>query len=153
MTNSYDKENIVDRVSLMLAGGIKFASYRVRRPAGEEWSDLQFHMTYMPQSEIGGRTMVDDGGVVVCAMMPEAVARRFIQFVADTENADDLLDPMDQTGSYDGNTEFICSKRSEGGIEYQVRHHDMVLGVMGKSMAKLFATMCKNQLAIKELPQ
>lgn len=143
MTNTYDKENIVKRESVMIAGGIKFGAYRVRHPGSEDgWSDLQFHLTYMPHEEIGGRTIVSDGQVAVCATVPEKVAAAFIRFVEESEESEKHLDIGDSTGSDDGATEFICYKRSDGNIEFQIRYGDMVLAVMLKGMAKLFCTLC-----------
>lgn len=44
--NRYDFLDTVKRVSLMRAGPLKFAAYKVRDIETGEWSKLQFHMTY-----------------------------------------------------------------------------------------------------------
>lgn len=46
MTNTYDKQDRVQRVSVLRAGPLKFGAYRVRDPETDEWSKLQFHLTY-----------------------------------------------------------------------------------------------------------
>ena len=66
MTNTYDKNDRVKRESVIIAGGLKMASYRTRDPETDEWSDLQFHATY---------------NNTVMAVMGESSARLFAQFV------------------------------------------------------------------------
>jgi hypothetical protein len=65
----YDKKDRVDRVSVIIAGPLKVAAYRVRDPVTDEWSPLQFHMTF------------DN---VVMALMGEESAKLFSKFVRDT---------------------------------------------------------------------
>lgn len=43
--NSYDKTDQVERLSVIIAGPLKVAAYRVRDPETQEWSKIQFHMT------------------------------------------------------------------------------------------------------------
>lgn len=68
LTN-YDKQDRIDRDSVIIAGPLKIAAYRVRDPQTDEWSKLQFHMTY------------DN---TVMAVMSEAAATLFAKFVTDT---------------------------------------------------------------------
>lgn len=64
--NNYDKLDQIKRESVLLAGPIKIAAYRVRDPDTQEWSSRQFHFTY-------------DNHVV--AVMDETSARLFSGFV------------------------------------------------------------------------
>ena len=150
MTNTYDKENIVQRVSMMVAGGLKFAAYRVRNPAAQtkdhEWSSLQFHLTYMPHEEVEGRTLVNDSAVAVCAVVPEHIAEGFVKFFHEAEaKATEITVDKPYTG---GSIfiDFIASLRSDGNIEYQIRLGSAVLAVMLKGMARLFCTMVQSAL-------
>jgi hypothetical protein len=67
--NTYDKQDRVDRVGVIIAGPLKVGAYRVRDPQTDEWSALQFHMTY------------DN---TVMAVMSKEAAKLFSKFVADT---------------------------------------------------------------------
>lgn len=69
MKNNYDTLDRVKRELVLTAGGLKFAAYRVRDPDTDEWSTLQFHMTYEN---------------TVMAMMGEASAKLFAEFVTRT---------------------------------------------------------------------
>jgi hypothetical protein len=69
MTNTYDKQDRVHRQDALVAGPIKLAAYRVRDPETDEWSKLQFHMTY------------DN---IVMAVMGEDSAKLFVRFINDT---------------------------------------------------------------------
>lgn len=64
--NNHDIFDMVKRESVLVAGSLKIAAYRVRDPETLEWSKLQFHMTY------------DN---LVLAVMPEEAARLFASFV------------------------------------------------------------------------
>ncbi len=44
--NRYDRKNLVDSVMVMHAGALKMGAYRVRDPETDEWSPLQYHLTY-----------------------------------------------------------------------------------------------------------
>lgn len=44
--NRYDKRDRVKQEGMMRAGTLKIAAYRVRDPETDEWSPIQFHMTY-----------------------------------------------------------------------------------------------------------
>lgn len=44
--NRYDKRDRVKQEAMMRAAGFKIAAYRVRDPETDEWSKIQFHMTY-----------------------------------------------------------------------------------------------------------
>lgn len=68
MSNTYDKKDMVRCESVIIAGSMKVAAYRVRDPETMEWSSLQFHMTY-------------DNHVM--AMMGESSAELFSKFVTD----------------------------------------------------------------------
>lgn len=67
--STYDTKDRVDRVAVIAAGPIKVAAYRVRDPQTNEWSPMQFHMTY------------DN---TVMAVMGEQAAKLFSKFVNDT---------------------------------------------------------------------
>lgn len=69
MTNTYDKFDRVQQQSVIRAGAMKLGAYRVRDPETDEWSALQFHMTY------------DN---TVMAMMSESAAKLFAKFVTET---------------------------------------------------------------------
>lgn len=64
--NRYDWRDIVRRESVIIAGPMKMASYRVRDPDTGEFSSLQFHLTY---------------NNTVMAVMGEEAAKLFANFV------------------------------------------------------------------------
>lgn len=70
--NKYDKDDRVRREKVLTAGPLKLAAYRVRDPETNEWSALQYHMTY------------DN---TVMAVMGEEAAKLFARFVNDEEAA------------------------------------------------------------------
>lgn len=67
--NRYDRRDRVKREATMRAGALKIAAYRVRDPETDEWSPIQFHMTY------------DN---CVMGMLSEASAKLFSNFVRQT---------------------------------------------------------------------
>jgi hypothetical protein len=71
MTNKYDKDDIVRREGVLIAGGIKLACYRVRDTDTGIWSGRQYHMTY---------------GDTVIAVMGEESAKLFATFVEQQSN-------------------------------------------------------------------
>lgn len=68
--NTYDKDDIIRREKVLIAGPIKIAAYRVRDPETGEFSKLQYHMTY------------DN---TVMAVMGEEAAKLFIRFINDED--------------------------------------------------------------------
>ncbi len=64
--NSYDLKDRVRRDSVIIAGPLKMAVYRIRDPETDEWSPQQFHATY-------------DNHVL--ALMGEEVAKLFARFI------------------------------------------------------------------------
>lgn len=68
-TNTYDRTDMIRRESVLNAGPMKLAAYRVRDPVTDEFGSLQFHMTF------------DN---TVLAVMGEAPARLFADFVTRT---------------------------------------------------------------------
>lgn len=66
--NQYDKTDMVRRDSVLIAGSMKLAAYKVRDPETGEWSDTQFHMIY------------DN---TVLAVMGKSAAELFAKFVLD----------------------------------------------------------------------
>ena len=66
MENKYDKDDIIRREKVLIAGPIKLAAYRVRDSETGEFSKLQYHMTY------------DN---TVMAVMGEEAAKLFVRFV------------------------------------------------------------------------
>ena len=67
--NRYDPTDRVRREALMRAGPIEIGAYRVRDPQTDEWSSLQFHMTF---------------GDVIIAVASEEAAKLFCRYVTDT---------------------------------------------------------------------
>ena len=67
--NNYDKNDMISRESVIVAGAFKIAAYRLRDPETMEWGALQFHMTY------------DN---TVMAVMGEEAAKLFASFVEDS---------------------------------------------------------------------
>lgn len=67
--NTYDKLDRVKREAVVIAGPIKMAAYRVRDPETQEWSPLQFHLTY------------DN---TIMAMLGENSGRMLAKFITDT---------------------------------------------------------------------
>lgn len=80
--NTYDKKDRISLVSVIIAGPIKLGAYRVRDPETDEWSKLQFHLTY------------DN---TVMAVMEESAAKMFSKFVTDTM-APDRNGPVIESG-------------------------------------------------------
>lgn len=72
MDNKYDKDDIIHREKVLIAGSLKLAAYRVRDPETGEFSKLQYHMTC-------------DNTVI--AVMGEEAAKLFIRFVNDEDAA------------------------------------------------------------------
>lgn len=72
--NRYDWTDTVRRESVIIAGPMKMAAYRVRDPETGEYGALQFHMTY------------DN---MVMAVMGESAAKLFADFVTSTLSAKD----------------------------------------------------------------
>jgi hypothetical protein len=70
-TNTYDKNDRIERGNCIIAGPLKIAMYRVRDPQTDEWSKWQFHMTF------------DN---MVTAVMSEEGAKLFARFVNDWQN-------------------------------------------------------------------
>lgn len=72
--NSYDKNDIVRRNSVIIAGGLKMAAYQVRDTETGELSKVQFHVTWEN---------------MVLAVMSEETAKLFCKFVDMTLNPKD----------------------------------------------------------------
>lgn len=72
--NSYNPTDRVQRGSALMAGPIKIATYRVRDPITDEWSSLQFHMTF------------DN---TVMAVMGFEAAKLFTRFAKDVIDAEE----------------------------------------------------------------
>lgn len=70
--NKYDKNDRVKRVKMLRAAAFKLAAYRIRDPETDEWSSLQYHMTY------------DN---TVMAVMGEEAAKLFAKFVVEDAKA------------------------------------------------------------------
>lgn len=66
--NRYDRRDRIRRVSAIIAGPMKLAAYQVRDPETDEWSPLQFHVTF-------------DNHVM--AVMSHEAAKLFARFVTD----------------------------------------------------------------------
>ena len=66
--NRYDRTDIVRQNAVMRAGPLKIAAYQVRDPETQEFSKVQFHMTY------------DN---IVMAMLDESSAKLFAGFITD----------------------------------------------------------------------
>jgi len=85
--NTYDKRDMVKREALVIADGqfaeLKIAAYRVRDPETNEWSKLQFHMTY---------------NNTVMAFMGEESAKSFARFVTQALDAAMPLSKGEGTG-------------------------------------------------------
>lgn len=77
--NRYDRRDVVERVTVLLAGPLKFAAYRVRDIETDEWSKLQFHMTH------------DN---TVMAVMGEEAAKLFCRLVNDALDKTVLADAL-----------------------------------------------------------
>ena len=77
MTNTYDKNDIVRRRAVLIAGPMKLAAYTVLDIETGEHGPVQFHMTY------------DN---TVMAVMGENSARLFVRFVAENLPAAPELD-------------------------------------------------------------
>jgi hypothetical protein len=69
LINRYDTHDFVKRESVIIAGPLKVAAYRVRDPETLEWSPIHFHMTY------------DN---IVLGMLSEESAKLFARFINDT---------------------------------------------------------------------
>jgi hypothetical protein len=67
MAEAYDKTDMVRRVGLMHANGLKLAAYTVRDPETGKHGAMQFHMTY---------------NNTVMAVMGEEAAKLFSTFVS-----------------------------------------------------------------------
>lgn len=67
--NGYDRKDNIQLVSKLLAGNIRLGAYRVRDVETQEWSDIQFHLTY------------DN---MVMGVMGEQAAKLFAHFVNNT---------------------------------------------------------------------
>lgn len=65
-TNGYDRNDVVKRGAVIIAGAMKCAEYKVRNPETGEYGESQFHMLY-------------DNHVM--AMMGASSARLFADFV------------------------------------------------------------------------
>lgn len=44
--NRYDRKDMIQRLSVLYAGSLKFAAYRVRDPETDVWGPVQFHLMY-----------------------------------------------------------------------------------------------------------
>ena len=91
LINRYDSKDFVKREAVVIAGPLKVAAYRVRDPETQEWSSIQFHMTY------------DN---IVLGMLSEESAKLFARFINDTlpdaglaHSAERLASNQEATGS------------------------------------------------------
>lgn len=155
--NRYDKSDIVRRVFLMNAEGLKFASYRVRdvgllyQKNVESFSGLQHHLTYVPVksfgplSEGGPQTMiVNEIGATIYAMLEDEQALFLAKVVAEVEATEDF-----QHASF---ADEHCSNvvidayrvHGEDRTEFQVHLGPQVLGILPLQMAKMFCTLAES---------
>lgn len=74
--NDYDSRDRVRQLHMLRAGPLKFAAYQVRDPATNEWSNIQFHMTYdntvmAVMEENSAKLFADMVGKVLAVQKPE----------------------------------------------------------------------------------
>jgi hypothetical protein len=149
--NRYDDTDIVRRVFLMNAEGLKFASYRVRDlPAlldrnEERFSSLQHHLTYVPVKALGGMMMVNEIGATIYAMLEDDQALHLAE----------VMEKVAADGGFDEfgpSLTFIDLERSKTVIqvykhphalhlEFQIMRDAQILGVLPLHVAKMFCTL------------
>jgi hypothetical protein len=74
--NNYDSKDRVRQLHMLRAGPLKFAAYQVRDPVTNEWSKIQFHMTYdntvmAVMEENSAKLFADMVGKVLAIQKPE----------------------------------------------------------------------------------
>lgn len=125
-TDPYDSDGFVRRDSLLVAAGMKIASYRVRRP-DYSYTSRQFHFTW------------DN---TVMAVLPESVALAFVQFFDDSREAREAPDGLQIRTTPE--MEFALERRKpslnypQGEPTYLIFYHEMALGVLGPEAAEMF---------------
>lgn len=134
--NTYDRDDFVRREHALIAGGLKYAAYRVKNHIKGDYSDLQHHFTF------------DN---TVLANMPDRVAKAFIGFWDDVHALEgDRL--TQELFSAWGDIRFAMVRREPttegalGEIVYTAYYHDMVVAVLSPASAQLFVRMAREDL-------
>lgn len=169
MTNTYDNTDMVRRVFLMNAGGLKFASYRVRAMPGGPFSSLQHHLTHVPVTDMGflsgdggpKHVLVNEIGATVYATLDDAfVGHLEVALKAATErtaggemgDGRSKLDVMADAGviNHFDDEKWISvyrlpptDKNPVGKIEFQMGSGLTVLGLLTQNLAEMFCTLAR----------
>lgn len=129
----YDPTDDVQRSTYAVAGGLKFATYRVRNPVAgagdpDEWSGPQHHLTY---------------GDTIMAMLDEDATRDLTELLAWIEENPKLV-PESGVGycQLKPTAEFYLSRRGKDQhLSIQIKRGRLILGVLGIESAKLFCRL------------
>lgn len=146
--NRYDKSDIVRRVFLMNAEGLKFASYRVRDVAAlykrneEVFSSLQHHLTYVPVQSLGGMMLVNEIGATIYAMLEDEQALHLAEVITKVEALGDDFDATSFVDLEKSHT-VISAYWQDDKIEFQIIRGSQILGVLPIGVAKMFCTLAQ----------
>jgi hypothetical protein len=149
--NRYDDTDIVRRVFLMNAEGLKFASYIVRdMPAlldrnEERFTSLQHHLTYVPVKALGGMMMVNEIGATIYAMLEDDQALHLAEVIAKIEADgpfDEFAKPQTFVDLERSKTVIQVYKHPQAKyVEFQVLRDAQILGVLPLHVAQMFCTL------------
>lgn len=155
--NRYDSSDIVRRVFLMNAGGLKFASYRVRNMAAsdlgvESFSTLQHHLTYVPTTSMGKlgdnpfeTVMVNEIGATIYAMLDDAQVDH-LRVVVERVEAEPPTDTKTVTFTDPGGALTVIQvypHPEAGNLEFQVWRGAQLMALISLSIAKMICTLAQ----------
>lgn len=152
--NRYDPADLVRRVFLMNAGGLKFASYRVRDMAQaaagvSKFSTLQHHLTYVPVQSMGMRddgveqVLVNEIGATVCAILEDEQARYLGEVIEQIETGYEITEPRAFVDLGNHFVIHVYPHPTTGNLDFQVFLGSVVLGVFSLTIAKLIVTLAE----------
>lgn len=127
----YDPSAVVQRLHYMRAAGLKISTFRINDPVTGERSSLQFH---------------DLWDNTVAAVMPEAVAREFVERYAEIAAPLPAGEDRVRINGASGATFYdLYRMKSQETADLIVRHHDMVLARMriGSTTQLLRRMICR----------
>jgi hypothetical protein len=149
--NRYDESDIVRRVFLMNASGLKFATYQVRDMAAkalgvDKFSSPQHHLTYVPVSFFGEgedkRALVNEIGATIYAMLEDEQVEHLREVIEKIKADGDAFEPRAYIDLEKSRTVIQAYLHpTTGKVELQILRGSQILGVLTLATAEMFCSL------------
>lgn len=93
--NTYDKYDLIKQVSMLRAGPVTFAAYRVRDLQTMKWSSLQFHLTC---DNTVMAVMDEDAAKLFVTLVTRTLANQAVPAEVSIAHFDELVGDIDAAG-------------------------------------------------------